>query len=196
VPAGQEMLPKNDNGAIRHLTLLNLRAREMTIGPLLAPVSLDRPPKGAPSDADSHLVLPKTARIGLAYGTIHRQGQTAFAVWRHPLGSPAHHLVMNREGVPHPLRCPDSSVHLYLARQRVVKPNFKHGTAPKKRPELALPMDCSIGKARQSAPSGLGKKHAENPRSGFHCDRTVDNQHSLLAKFWWNGFSLSRTGLD
>jgi len=24
------------------------------------------------------------------------------------------------------------------------------------RPELALPMDCSIGKARQLAPSGLG----------------------------------------
>jgi hypothetical protein len=75
-------LSKNDNGAIWHRPALTVRTRETALGPLLALVGLDRPPKGAKSDADLHFATaPKTARIGLAYGLFHRKGQTAFAVW-------------------------------------------------------------------------------------------------------------------
>lgn len=61
---------------------------------------------------------------------------------------------------------------------------------PKKRPELALPMDCSIGKARQFSPSGLWgrsaqKTHGQGSTVTAH---TVDNQHSLLARFGGLGF--------
>jgi hypothetical protein len=56
-----------------------------------------------------HFPPQKTARIGLAYGLFHRQGQTVFTVWP------------------------------------------------------------------------LGKKRAENPRSGFHCDRTHGRQPAIAA---------------
>jgi len=46
---------------------------------------------------------------------------------------------------------------------------------------LALPMDCSIGKARQLAPSDLGKKRAENPRSRCYSDRTHGRQPAIAA---------------
>jgi hypothetical protein len=84
----------------------------MTMGPLLAPVSLDRPPKGTKSDADLHFSLP-----------------------------------------------------------------VRHG--------LALPMDCSIGKARQFSPSGLwGRSAQKTPGQGSTVTaHTVDNQQSLLARF-------------
>ena len=64
VPAGQ-FSPKNDDGAIRHPTALDLRAREMAMGPLLAPVGFQRPPKGAKSDADLHFSLPVRPELAL-----------------------------------------------------------------------------------------------------------------------------------
>ena len=89
-------LSKNDNGAIRHLPALNLRARETALGPLLALVGFYRPPKGTKGDGGDHCsdhqqvnamtLLPATAAIVHAtnsatalLGTPATHGNTAMA---------------------------------------------------------------------------------------------------------------------